>query len=119
MPIRLLAALLLGLFSLLPVGCPQQHLDPHPLRSPAAATAPAEPGDFPADSLERHCATGEAAAPAQRSVRSTALPAPSPATAPGGDRAEPAALRPTAAAGRAARTSGPRGPLLVTGRWRI
>ncbi|MFD4659793.1 hypothetical protein ACFWP2_29670 [Kitasatospora sp. NPDC058444] len=121
MPIRLLAALLLGLFSLLPAGCPQQHFDAHPLRA-TPVTAPAEPSDAPADpadALERHCVTGEAVAPAQRSVRSTALPAPCPVAAPAGDRAEPAARRPTASDVRSAGTPGPRGLLLATGRWRI
>ncbi|MEU1283365.1 hypothetical protein [Kitasatospora sp. NPDC005856] len=118
MPIRLLAALLLGLFSLLPAGCPQHHLDAHPLRS-TAATAPAEPSDVPADSLERHCTTGESAAPAQRSVRSTALPAPCPATAPAGERAEPTARHLATTEVRSAGAPGPRGLLLVTGRWRI
>ncbi|MFE4971596.1 hypothetical protein ACFRAR_05705 [Kitasatospora sp. NPDC056651] len=118
MPVRLLAALLLGLFSLLPVGCAQQHLDAHPLR-PAGVAAPAEPhGSSPAPA-ERHCGAGEAAAPARRSVRSACAPAPAPAVAPAGDRTDPGVLPATRPAVAVERASKPRVPLLVTGRWRI
>ncbi|MFE6056922.1 hypothetical protein ACFQ6N_39805 [Kitasatospora sp. NPDC056446] len=118
MPIRLLTVLFLGLLSLLPVGCAQQHRDAHPARWPTAATA--EPHGPPAGSTQRHCAAGEAGeavAPTARSVRPSAAPAPSSsvtreagASAPGGR---------TASAARTARAPGPRGPLLATGRWRI
>nr|BFD95589.1 hypothetical protein KitaXyl93_69490 [Kitasatospora sp. Xyl93] len=127
MPVRLLAALLLGLLSLLPSGCAQPDHDAHPT-GPSAATAlsstrttgPSEPSGLP----ERDCPQGDSAAPALRSPRPTAAPVPSSAPAflvgPGGGRVAPRAVRTaTAAAVRRARTPGPRGPLLATGRWRI
>ncbi|MBD0673235.1 hypothetical protein [Streptomyces sp. CBMA156] len=142
MPVRLLAALLLGLFSLLPAGCAPQHLGAHQPHSPAAtarATTPPEsayttpsapaftfahgPDGVPADASERSCPEEEDTAPGHRALRSPAVPVPSctlpPVTAPGVDRAQPPADRPAAPVVRAARTPGPRGPLLVTGRWRI
>ncbi|MFF2543196.1 hypothetical protein ACFVUY_11605 [Kitasatospora sp. NPDC058063] len=145
MPNRLLAALLLGLFSLLPIGCAERHHDARPHRSPAATapvstqtttapttapitsapttSAPTEPSGAPAGSPERSCPEVDDLAPAQRSVRTPAaslpFPAQVPVADPGAGRAEPPAPRPAAAVGRAARTTGPRGPLLVTGRWRI
>ncbi|MGW7447921.1 hypothetical protein [Kitasatospora sp. NPDC054795] len=135
MPNRLLAALLLGLFSLLPVGCAERHLDARPHRSPAATaavsthatapttSAPTDPSGAPAGSPERSCPEVDDLAPAQRSVRTPAaslpFPAQMPVADPGAGRAEPPAPRPAAAVGRAAGTTGPRGPLLVTCRWRI
>ncbi|MFJ6617861.1 hypothetical protein ACIQOW_09870 [Kitasatospora sp. NPDC091335] len=141
MPVRLLAALLLGLFSLLPVGCAPQHLGAHQPHSPAAtaqattspSTTPSDsaptftfapgPGGVPADASQRSCPEEGDTAPAHRALRSPAVPVPSgtlpPVTTPGVDRAQPPADRPAAPVVRAARTPGPRGPLLVTGRWRI
>ncbi|MFJ7906557.1 hypothetical protein [Kitasatospora sp. NPDC096204] len=121
MPIRLLAALLLGLFSLLPVGCAQQHLDARQFH-PAGVTAPVDPHESSTGSPEPHCAAGEAAVPAQRpsrSVRSVSVPAPSPVAVSGEGRAALPARHAAAAVVRGTRTPGPRGPLLVTGRWRI
>ncbi|MFG2916862.1 hypothetical protein ACGF0D_28740 [Kitasatospora sp. NPDC048298] len=121
MPIRLLAALLLGLFSLLPVGCAQQHFDARQFH-PAGVTVPVDPHDSSPGSPELHCAVGEAAVPTQRpsrSVRSVCVPAPCPFAVSGDGRAALPARHPEAAVGRAARAPGPRGPLLVTGRWRI
>lgn len=121
MPVRLLAALLLGLFSLLPVGCAQHHLDA-PRGHPAGATAPVDPHDSSSGSPERHCAAGESAVPARRparSARSTPVPAPGGFAGRGQGRTALPARPPAAAVPRAPRTPGPRGPLLTTCRWRI
>ncbi|MBO1418842.1 hypothetical protein [Streptomyces sp. FH025] len=119
MPSRLLAALLI-LLSLLSVTCGQRH-----------AGAPAAVRSHGTSALSQHgapsegplrCDAGEVATGTARSGRpalptAPATPSPS-APAEGGNAVDVAATRPEGPAGSVP-AGGPRGPLLVTGRWRI
>ncbi|MFF2956070.1 hypothetical protein ACFVVU_32555 [Kitasatospora sp. NPDC057965] len=111
MPTRLLA-LLLSLLPLLAVDCGQQHTGaPAAVRSHGTSAAEAQTAP--------HCDSPTAEAGTSRNARPTVpVPTPAPAPADDGGSADPPVTRPEDLAGTTP-TPGPRGPLLVTGRWRI